>query len=477
MSHLNDDAQTHELLMQALSAEPPKPDFSQWRQRHPESAELLAARAQTDRETTPPTALSRMGAWIVDHKRRALSCSAATAAAAVVVCVCWLYHARDPAHTGAKRPGTPKTAETSETAAAQAPPAPAELLPGGQASVASADQDDARRDVEPSPSRVRAEAIAATAAPVKRKDGTTAGLASHADKMPLTMQLAGATLLMRGKMVAFTNEKFVFAATRVLYGRLEGETVEVYPYPSRKFRDYDRIHYGFDQEILLGLAEFRRRDGVWHYRAGYSFRGSHIRPLDDEEETLRKIVADGTFLVPASLESSHAQTYIRLSDRIVRAELREIGAATAEWRVEETLSPLSPAAGEPGPPAKRAPPEKTPREAPPPPRPATISVGLDPWRLRAEAIVRGREARPLGAQLDEAAVRREFDRLLKAELPAGQKAVLFVREPNGKYPDLFRRHEYHDLVGILKGDVAKPLDEVARAIRRLVEAGDRGKEW
>lgn len=448
MTGMSDDRQIHELLAETFGGQPPRPDFTQWRERHAQSVELLVSRARTGGRAVSPRLIPRMKDWIMNNKLKALGLSTGVAAAgAVIAWACWLSSAGDSSGAAVGPRDATQTAQSQP--APEAPKSP----PGAAPAVASTSKDS-----KP-----------AVAGPPQRAPlpgSSFRGRASRSGEMPLPVYLHGATLVMRGRVVEFTKEKFRFVPSKILFGRLEGAFADVYPYPSKEYSDSYMRYVPVDKDIILGLAEVHRPGEGWRFRANSVDWDRPKRPLDDREKAMRQVFASGTHLVPPGLAPDLVGRYITSSDRIVRAELTARIATKAEWRVEGVLHQL------PG--TKAA---TTPNAA----RPATMTIGLDPWRLRAEAIVRGRfPAAEPNPKLDEFAVQQEFQRLVRAELELGQKAILFVREPDGLGQSLFRRNADgdDDLVGILKGDPTRSLDDVAKTLREVLEAGAyKGRSW
>jgi len=457
---MSDDRQIHELLANTLGTSPPRPNFTRWRQRHAESVEILVSRAKIGGELVSRNLIPRLKAWIMDNKLKALGLSSGVVAAgAVIAWACWLSSAGDSSGAAVgPREGT-QTAQSQQAPEATKPPPRAEA-------VAAA----ARGANKPTGTDQR---------PRAQTQGSFRARASRVDAIPFSMYIAGETLVMRGRVVEFSKEKFKFVPSKILYGRLQGDSAVVYPYPSREFADPYKAYLHVGVEIILGLAEFRRRGGDWQFRYNHVDRDTPRRSLNDREKEIREVVASGTYLVPPGLGPEYVGQYINHSDRIVRAELTARSPAKAEWRVEDVLYPLPSSGQDRGGQAVRGAAGKTAATTPDAAKPTTITIGLDPWRLRAEAIVRGRSpAREPNGKLDEDAVRQELQRLVLAELALGQKAILFVREPDGLGQDLFRRHDDDDLVGILKGDPTRSLDDIANALREVLINGHyRARMW
>jgi hypothetical protein len=101
--------------------------------------------------------------------------------------------------------------------------------------------------------------------------------------------------------------------------------------------------------------------------------------------------------------------------------------------------------------------------------PRKLIIGLDPWRLRAEAVVAYQAAQDSKQPRAEAAVRQEFARLIQAELPVGREAILLTRALPGSPGGSIR----HKLVAIVFANPTEgqPMERLQEAVRQMIAEG------
>jgi hypothetical protein len=307
----------------------------------------------------------------------------------------------------------------------------------------------------------------------------------------LREQVRQSSAIVRAEMVELTDSHLVCKVTRLIYGRVPGQVLHVRgsgPHEnSSSARRSLRRSLGrnpTEDEIKAYLLKRRRfevgsRDAVLFLNqcsraddvvtcnclARWSvnnpdFRQTPQEYLDEREKEIIEVVKAGTHLTPQATPQSMAP-YVKASERIVRAKLKKIGETTAQWQVTSVLR-LAPPSGK-----RSADGASQQRRAKPSDEatPATITVGLDTWQLRAEAIVNYRAARSRKPPAAEEEIRKEFARLVGAELTVGQEAILFIKsgEATGE-------KELHRLLGIVHGDPDNPkrLDQLEKEFPHLV---------
>jgi hypothetical protein len=293
-------------------------------------------------------------------------------------------------------------------------------------------------------------------------------------------------------MLEFKETYFVFDVSRVVYGRVPGRTLHVRGFPGRdlaranlartlgreptepEMADEVRKLAGFEPGrnvlIFLNSVETPARPGdpVVCISGGTCFDVPPRFPLDAFEKEIVEVVRTGAYLTPESETAGSLGSFIRSSDRIVRAKLAKAGETTSDWTVSSVVyagitrgrgegawtKPLEPLQLE----------AETARV-----QGSTVTVGLDPWRLRAESVATYETAVKREGPPGEEAIRKQFDQLLGSELAAGTEAILFLR--TAETP---KAEAAFGLVGILRADPVQPdrLDSFEKAIRRTVESGE-----
>ena len=297
--------------------------------------------------------------------------------------------------------------------------------------------------------------------------------------------------IVRGDMVELTDSHLVCKVTRVIYGRIPGDVLHVRGSGVRADPDsarrslrrtlgrratedevkaylLKRRHFEVGgRDVVLFLNQCRSADNavVCQCLAKWSginpdFREDPQEYLDKREKEIIEVIKAGTYLTPKTTPESMAP-YVKASERVVRGKLRKIGTTTAEWQVTSVLHLAPPSGKRSADGALQEEPAKPQDEA----TPATITVGLDTWQLRAEAIVNYRAARSRKQPAAEEEIRKEFARLVGTELTVGQEAILFIKagEATGE-------KEVHKLLGIVHGDPDDPkrLDQIEKEFPDLI---------
>jgi hypothetical protein len=177
--------------------------------------------------------------------------------------------------------------------------------------------------------------------------------------------------------------------------------------------------------------------------------------LDEYEEQIIEVVRTGASL---KVQEGNLREYIRNADRVVRAELTQLTDTSAEWKVVSSIRVGLQDDGRTESGTRKS--ESV---------PSTIAIGLDPWRLRAEALARYHTPGEPNRGPDEKEIHDRFVRLVNTELRIGDQAILFVKSRHdannaGKYK----------LVGLLASDPSKPqqLEECNGRIRKMIEEAD-----
>jgi len=259
--------------------------------------------------------------------------------------------------------------------------------------------------------------------------------AGSAGRVPLSIWMAQASAAVRARMVRITDDAIVCEVVRVIYGKVPGKTLHSAGLPwtplsrklsgdepgrkptAAKIRTAVSETYKFKagREVILTLGSCRKTDQrvvapflrIFHDAPGW-------RSLDQLEKEMVDILAAGEHMMPRCIPEA-MQFYIPSCDRIVRGRLAKRDARTAQWEVASVLFYRR------GKPAESNAPGAGPRW------PRRLIIGLDPWQLRAEAVVAYRATQDPKRSATEEAVRKEFTRLIRAELPVGREAILLVR--------------------------------------------------
>jgi hypothetical protein len=323
-----------------------------------------------------------------------------------------------------------------------------------------------------------------------------AGDSTPLGRQPLSMRVAEASAIVRGKMLTLKGDELECELTRVIYGRVDGKVIKIRALPDeqlvRTMLLHQRAQKSKDEVREPSAAEVRAevlrmnnfevgREVIFFLRdrsqagniaiwlsGGMSFDAPPQFPLDKHEKEIVGVITTGAYFRP-DVTPGGLGPYIKASERVVRARLVRIGETSAEWQVSGSLYVASPPGQKPG----GSPGKNHPAEAMQPEKPATISVDLAAWRLRAETIVRHRASQQRGATVKEEDIQSEFNRLLKDELMPGREAILFIKPR--KPGDL----SVYKLIGIRYGDAdkANSLDRLDKAIREIIAKGEYRAEY
>lgn len=426
-----DESRLDDLLRRVLGLDQPRPDFGRWRAEHPEAVRMLQSGFPWARPIGAAGLLgTAIGAWIMRHKAASASAAVAAVALAVLAVVAW----RVNGGAGAQgRPAAPGGAGGGTDQVAQAPPAP----------------------------------------------GRTASAFYFP---PTAIRVSWAEAVVRATMQDLPGDHMVCNLTRAIYGRVPGDVLHV---DVRGFTDiarheagaglgrdpnqaeikaalWKRMNFQPGRDVILYLDQCHKSGDVVACRHGgatYDVPPKHL--LDDHEKEIVEVVRSGAHLTSAD---KYPDRYIPRCDLVVRGRLERVGQASAEWKVMGVLY-IAPPGGprQPGQPAAIAPGPQT------APAPEAITIGLEPWRLRAECIIRYRPEKGPAKAPPGKEVAEEFARLVKAELTVGQEAILFL-----KGPPAAEAEAPHGLIGILRGDPAKPgdLDRIEKRLRGTIGTGE-----
>jgi hypothetical protein len=288
-------------------------------------------------------------------------------------------------------------------------------------------------------------------------------------------RVATASAVVRCEMVEVTDSALVCKVTRVLYGRIPGQTLRLESWvrnakqllkadlgrePTQEEVRLKALEgFALSRNVILFVDQVREYQGVVVCQdVGASFDAPPQHPLDDGEKQILDVVKSGAYLTPAPTPAA-ISPYARSSKQILKAGLTAIGETTMEWRITSVLY---------------AAPEGKLESVPPISAGATIKVGLGPWRLRAESVVRSRAAGQDTGGPAEDEVKNEFDRLVGNELKLGGEAILFVRVGESEGDDVVWK-----LVGIAREDPATPgrLVDYEKAIRDMLNKGLMNTEY
>ena len=497
---------------------PPRPDFHRWLGQHPEAvAALRSSMPRGQRPAVGRRVPLRLGAWLLGNRYRV----AATAAGLVVLIAlgAWLAGRGAPPVEVAENlptqelpgPGPLPVKEQQQEEQPEPNDGPAKQrhahlleFPDRPASNAKtpADKPTSRLPAEVAMKEEEYQGSGSKAGSVrikrpgysgpprymakaKKSDAvrrppwalidTTPLLAGgrsdavHAGRVPLSIWLAEASAAVRARMVRITEEAMVCEVVRVIYGRVPGETLHSAGLPwtplSRKVsgHEYGRkptpaeirtaisetYKFKAGREVILTLGPCRKTEDavvapflrVFHGAPGW-------RSLDQFEEQMVDLLAAGVHMMPRCIPEAMG-FYIPSCERIVRGRLAGIDDGTAQWEVASVLFHRRSKAGESNPPGTG------------PRWPKRLMIGLDPWRLRAEAVAAYRARQDSKRPATEEAAQKEFTRLIEAELPVGREAILLVRPLPGSPGGPVR----YKLVAIVFADAEEGL-----SIERLQEA-------
>ena len=317
---------------------------------------------------------------------------------------------------------------------------------------------------------------------------TAVGKASSSRAMPLSVELVYYQAAVRARMVDITPDHVEFALVEVIFGIDPGEVFRAPCIPNadgarRSLRNAPRFdgttgprepsedevrehvvemnQFEKGREVVVLLQEGRRTavNPVYEWRGAWT--GPHRPPADQRQKKVFEIIKAGSHMTPPDHPADLA-IYVQFSKRIVRARLLSVGEESMQWELtgkiyhrrsqprpdtaaEQSNQAAAVAAGE------------------------TITVSLEPWRIRADAIARhGTKPQPGQAPPDEA-VRRELSRLLERELHEGRQAVLFL----GRVGRGAKDGGPVELIGIVHEDPDKPqyIDRFEETVARLIERG------
>jgi len=383
--------------------------------------------------------------------RIVLACSFAAAACLLVALTAWL------SGRGGRSPLALATAgaENRETALAEpqrpVPPAEAAATPAPPPSLGHpqggkhADPVAQMSPVPPVPPDPQSIALAPAETPTVKDcpSGSfappTAGLLVEP---PLAHTIARVKAAVRAEMVETEGtEIIVHKINKLIYGRVPSDTLRV-----RGGTQYFEVG---KQRILFVYREY--------IEDGTVSCGAQNTCLDEGEKNILQVVESGEYLRPRNAHGSLG-FYIRKSERIVRARLVKLDGTTSRWEVSGILyvRPAGLAAGRRG---------GVLGEQTPPHGPATMTLSLEPWQLRAEAIVGSRHTQAA----DGKATEEEFRRLVGAELKVGREAILFLRATD--YPEQIA---LDTVLGMVSEDPDDPkrLGRLAESIRNMVHTGE-----
>jgi len=287
--------------------------------------------------------------------------------------------------------------------------------------------------------------------------------------------VACASAILRGRMQEVTGTCLVYEVTKVLYGRVGDNVVSVdcqglpsVAFARRNLVDRLRrepkeaelqeeiakaVYFERGGDAIVFLEECRKTEqGLMGRMLAPAYNGSPRFTLDDFEGEIIEVIRTGANL---KVQEGNLSEYLRGAERVLRAELTRLTDTSAEWKVVSNLYIASQDDGR----THGGTPES-------PGLPGRIAIGLDPWRLRAEALVRYRTPGEPNRRLDEKEIQDLFVRLVETELKVGEQAILFVKSRHsasdaGKYK----------LIGLLASDPSKPqqLEKCDGRIRKLIE--------
>lgn len=400
-----------ELLLEACGQPAPQPDFSEWERTHPEAVrELKSAACQPAGVGAGRSLPLRLGVWIM--KNRYAGVAVAGAAVVLVAAVAIWPHGDNEPNAGS-----------------------------GAVS---------------GPDRLAALSRGSTV----REGASSGAVLGEFRERTLADYMQGAGVIVRVKMLAVEKTDLLGKVTKVIYGLDPGEQVradrpirvELKDVASRLARDLDREPTDAEvyAEVCRDIGFRPDGDAILFLRRGCDdvVVGSPEK-LDQVEQELIDLLKKGRNLTAVkddlgSLCSSTEQT--------VWAKVEKIGPDSATWRVLEVLGVFEGHWWQRQETAGKPPPRRT---------PATIAVDLQPWRLRAKAIVRYQAGREQGTPVTKEAVQQEFERLVNAELKPGQEAILFLTSAE-------RAKAEHDVRAILyKAQQPSDFDHLKQGIREM----------
>jgi len=229
---------------------------------------------------------------------------------------------------------------------------------------------------------------------------------------------------------------------------------------------YRQMHFfEVGRELIVFVDQVRQTENGFAGRWLHRLLHSYVRTLDQIEQEVVESARTGAHLTPPS-DDGDLRDYLFATRRIVRATLTEIGEASTEWRISEVVCKVSPLKAAIW--GQRA--ERFIRDAD---RAATtVTVGLDAWRLRAEAIVADRAARQVGRKPREEEIDAEFARLVKQDFTLGQEALLFLPDTDPEGEIMYK------FIGIVRRDPEAPeqFDRLEQKIRQRIERITSGEE-
>ena len=423
------------LLFEVFAAETPRPDFSKWEQTHTEAVDELKRVACEPAKIGSVNLLPlRIGVWIMGNRYARVTVMAA-ALAVVAAFVSWLCG-----------DGVGPTANG----------------PGGEELLRRPAEETAWNQIDTTP--VLTESSGRTV-PMRRE--------------PLEIRVARASAVIRAEMMAVTeSQQLVCKVTRVIYGRVPGDVLHIDGWREVDFarnRARLRAKLGRKPTDAEVTAEITKTTGFEIGRKVILFLDQGWKPgeplvcryqgmiydvpprrlLEETEKEIVETIRSGSYLSP-DINPADLGPYLRACESVVRAKLTQIGKTSASWKVEAVLHVGLPSKGG----------ERDPEQEPPP---ATIAVGLDTWRLRAEAIANYRAAQQGKSSATPQEVKKEYDRLVGSELRIGLQAILFIRsQESAGEKSTFK------LIGILRDDPGNrnPIDRTDAKIREEIKKDD-----
>jgi len=481
-----DDDRLEKALNSAFGP-PLEPDFDGWRQRHPEA--IAALKAHADLPAGEP-ALRRLrsavGGWLVNHRR--VSIASACAVGALLILATWI-HCSDPLgklRRGAAKPDK-KVAVNSQTSRPESLPRaehPQREPTATKRKSSLGHEGPGTTEAVVPPPLDPAPPQAALSSSAPSKSDHVGGAASTTRRIPLSVRLVYYSSVVRAKMVDITPKHVEFSLTKVLYGTDPGEIFRVPcipdvdsarqalrtalrfdgttgPYNPSDAEVWEHVltmnRFAKGSEVIL-LLQDRRETAINPEYQWWGTWGDSLRsPIDRYQEKILDVFESGSHLTPPGNPDDLA-IYIQLSEKIVRARLVKIADDSAQWELvgkvhypwlRRSVGPQQPAEAGDGPPVE------------------SLDFSLEPWRIRAEAIVRRGLTLQPGQSPPEEAVRRQLSLLVGQELKPGKEAVLFLRHQ--RKDGLHKTR--HPMLGIVYADPVNPrsLDQLESSIVEIIE--------
>ena len=317
------------------------------------------------------------------------------------------------------------------------------------------------------------------------------GRTDYLSEISLSFQVAQASDIVRCQMVELKDTHLACEVKRVIYGRVPHPVIHLRlawdPETSRSVLRRELGREPTEDEIqakTVSMAGFRpgreviafvqpleQPDDPLAYRySGMSYDVPPKHPLDKHEADIVETIRRGAHLTPR-LAVETVGPYVHSSELIVRARLEEIGDTTAEWRVSGVL--YADPAGPLGPPRRPETVAKDTAEASERLNGTTVTVGLDPWRLRAEAVVNYCAAHEPDKPTTEEEIQEKYAGLVKAELSVDREAVLFLRTGANDGPATY------SIVAILHDDPEdqERMETIETTIGNLIKEGVHRRDY